>query len=99
MNDALRAKCKHLKSQVLETRRLGPEIYRRRMCQCCFKTFVSMESSPDGLQMPTELRNSEARSKLKNVERKPVLDVWDGIKPLSQVKTDKMVNSVFALGE
>lgn len=99
MNDAQRARCKHLKSTVLETRRLGAEIYRRRMCQCCFKTFVSMESSPDGLQMPTVLRNSESRAKLRNPERKAVLDVWDGVKPFTAENSGKIVNSIFALGE
>lgn len=47
--------CQHPNSTVTETRRLGAEIYRRRWCGACMRHFVSVETAPPGLLMPSEL--------------------------------------------
>jgi transcriptional regulator NrdR family protein len=43
-------------SKVLETRKSGNMIYRRRCCQECSKQFISRESAPRGLEMPESIK-------------------------------------------
>lgn len=49
--------CEHSKSTVMESRRIGAEVYRRRVCPHCLQVFVSVETAPPGLKMPTEGNN------------------------------------------
>ena len=57
-------KCPHCtrtgKMLVQESRPHGGNVYRRRLC-ACGKSFVTVETAPAGLTMPTEVRNSHAR--------------------------------------
>lgn len=41
----------------MESRRVGSEIYRRRTCGHCLKVFVSVETAPAGLKMPSVANN------------------------------------------
>jgi transcriptional regulator NrdR family protein len=49
-------RCPHCQStkkcKVLESRPHDGQVFRRRMCSTCFKTFVSREEAPEGLKMP-----------------------------------------------
>lgn len=44
------------KAPVIETHKYTSEVYRRRRCDWCDKTFVTVEQAPDGLRMPTRPR-------------------------------------------
>lgn len=64
-------KCPHCeadKSKVLSTRTDSSGIYRRRYCLACGGAFVSVETAPVGLKMPT---SAEHKSRLKEAKRKP----------------------------
>ena len=56
-------------SKVVETRRHLGSVYRRRKCgeSDCGKSFISIESAPEGLRMPRELRE-ESLARLHNAD-------------------------------
>ena len=58
-------------SKVVETRRHLGSVYRRRKCyeSDCGKSFISMESSPEGLRMPKELREQSMARLLQKADR------------------------------
>ena len=57
--------CLHaVKTKVMESHRLGAEVYRRRFCGACGQTFVTVEKAPPGLKMPSEL-NGKTRQRLR----------------------------------
>ena len=55
--------CHSLKSRVVETRRFGRDIYRRRECLAyeCGKRFNSIERAPARLKWPAELMKAVLR--------------------------------------
>lgn len=59
---------KTARGKVLESRPLGGEVWRRRMCNVCLKTFVTREASGAGLKMPA-LTDSKHRTRM--VDRAP----------------------------
>lgn len=46
----------------METRRDDSGIYRRRGCGFCGKTYVTLETSPDGLRMPAKFQSSKRKA-------------------------------------
>lgn len=66
-------KCPHCgkdKSNVFESRKHNAEVWRRRLCQLCLKTFVTLETTSSTLKFPTEL-NGPGRQKARWVTPKP----------------------------
>ena len=65
-------KCPHCnrdgKSPVLESRPADGQVWRRRMCALCFKTYVSCETAEPGMTMPTQ---TQSRRRLKDRKIKP----------------------------
>ena len=45
------------KARVLESRPAGADIWRRRQCGACGRTFVSRETAAAELRMPAETRS------------------------------------------
>lgn len=56
------------RSQVLESRPADGQIWRRRLCKLCLKTFVSCETAEPGMTMPTI---TQSRHRLKDRTPKP----------------------------
>lgn len=56
------------KSVVMESRPLDGNVWRRRTCSKCFKTFVSCETAEPGMKMPTM---THSRHRLKDRKIKP----------------------------
>ena len=63
-------KCPHCgkdKNNVYESRKKDSEVWRRRLCQICLKTFVTQETTSKTLKFPKELngvaRQTQARLK------------------------------------
>jgi transcriptional regulator NrdR family protein len=71
-------KCPHCsastKAKVMESRPHDGQVYRRRICGQCFKTFVSCEDAPSGLRMPN---GTQSRHRI--TDRKPKPEETDGI--------------------
>jgi hypothetical protein len=58
-------KCPHCgkdKNNVFESRKLNAEVWRRRLCQFCHKTFVTQETTSTTLKFPSDL-NGPGRQK------------------------------------
>ena len=55
-------------SQVLESRPANGQVWRRRFCKLCLKTFVSCETAEPGMKMPTI---TQSRRRLKDRLPKP----------------------------
>ena len=66
------------KAKVLETRTVDGTLYRRRCCGACFKTFVTIETAPEGLRLPRAEKGPEARLKPGQGEfnTQHLIDVW-----------------------
>ena len=45
-------KCDHETCRVLETRRVDCDVYRRRQCESCSFTFISVETTSPRLMFP-----------------------------------------------
>lgn len=71
-------KCPHCsavtKAKVMESRPHEGQVYRRRMCNGCFKTFVTAEESVPGLKMP-----AETQSRHRVTDRTPKPEQTDGV--------------------
>jgi transcriptional regulator NrdR family protein len=65
-------KCPHCsiksKAKVFETRSHDGQVYRRRICSHCCKTFVTREEAPEGLKMPNE---TQSRHRIVDPKPKP----------------------------
>lgn len=56
------------KSQVLESRPFDGQVWRRRLCRLCLKTFVSCETAEPGMTMPAM---TQSKYRLKDRTLKP----------------------------
>lgn len=50
-----------VKSPVVETRQHEGDIYRRRSCGNCGRSYITVETSPVGQRMPAAVVNGHAR--------------------------------------
>lgn len=78
--------CEHVKSKVIETRRVGPKTYRRRCCDGCGMRFVT-EEQPTG-SMPVEthrhhrqknreaLLRAQAEERAGRFEARALVAIW-----------------------
>ena len=56
------------KSTVLESRPYDGQVWRRRMCPKCLKTFVSCETASPDMKMPAQ---TQSKHRLKDRKIKP----------------------------
>ena len=71
-------KCPHCnkasKAKVLESRPHAGQVWRRRQCGSCYKTFVSAEHTSIELRMP-----NETQSRHRVIDRTPKPEQTDGV--------------------
>lgn len=65
-------KCPHCgkdRNSVFESRKKDSEVWRRRLCKLCHKTFVTQETTSKTLKFPSEL-NGPGRQKMREATSK-----------------------------
>lgn len=65
---------KDSKAKVLESRPHAGQVWRRRQCGACYRTFVSSEHSTADLRMPSE---TQSRHRITDLKPKP--EQTDGV--------------------
>lgn len=65
-------KCPHCqkesRAKVMESRQCEGQVWRRRICGACFKTFVSVEVTDPNMRMPNQ---TQSRYRVKDPKPKP----------------------------
>jgi len=67
-------KCPHCgkdKNNVYESRKKDSEVWRRRLCQICLKTFVTQETTSKTLKFPKELNGVARQTQARLKQQKP----------------------------